>query len=120
MGGPRTPRPLAARNAPPPPRDHRPMRIRPYDGDREALRHRFREADHSDREIDGYMPKGEVLVADAGGEILGHLLLLPTDEPHVEEVKSLAVLERSRGAGIGRALIEHAARRARERGAERL
>ena len=97
------------------------MRIRLYDGDREALRHLFREADDSDREIDRYMHAGEILVADEGGEILGQLLLIPTTEPDdAPEVKSLAVVESRRGAGIGRALIEHAARRSRDRGASRL
>jgi GNAT superfamily N-acetyltransferase len=96
------------------------MRIRPYDGDREALRHLFREADDSDREIDRYMRAGEILVADEGGEILGQLLLIPTTEPDdAPEVKSLAVVESRRGAGIGRTLIEHAAQRSRDRGARR-
>jgi GNAT superfamily N-acetyltransferase len=96
------------------------MRIRFYDGDRESLRHLFREADHSDEAIDGYMPKGEVLVADDGAEMVGQLLLIPTGEAGVEEVKSLAVLEPRRGTGVGRALVEHAAERARGRGASRL
>ena len=96
------------------------MRIRPYDGDREALRHLFREADDSDREIDRYMHAGEVLVAEEGGEILGQLLLIPTRPDDAPEVKSLAVVESRRGAGIGRALIEHAAQRSRDRGASRL
>jgi ribosomal protein S18 acetylase RimI-like enzyme len=96
------------------------MRIRLYDGDREALRHLFRLADDSDREIDGYMAKGEVLVAEDGGEIVGQLLLTPTDEPGAAEVKSLAVLEERQRAGIGRALIDDAAERSRRRGANRL
>src|SRR4051794_5906368 len=96
------------------------MRIRLYDGDREALRHLFRLADDSDRAIDGYLPEGEVLVAEDGGEIVGQLLLIATDEPGAAEVKSLAVLEERQRAGIGRALIDDAARRSRERGKHRL
>lgn len=97
------------------------MRIRLYDGDREALRHLFREADDSDREIDGYLHAGEILVADEDGEVLGQLLLIPaTESDGAPEVKSLAVVESRRGAGIGRALIEHAARRSRDLGASRL
>jgi GNAT superfamily N-acetyltransferase len=97
------------------------MRIRLYDGDREALRNLFRDADDSDAAIDGYMHAGEILVAGEDGEIVGQLLLVPTTEPdEAPEVKSLAVVESRRGAGIGRALIEHAARRASERGANRL
>jgi GNAT superfamily N-acetyltransferase len=67
------------------------------------------------------MHAGEILVADEGGEILGQLLLIPTTEPDdAPEVKSLAVVESHRGAGIGRALIEHAAQRSRDRRARRL
>src|SRR3954452_18736456 len=96
------------------------MRIRPYDGDREALRHLFREADDSDREIDGYMHAGDVLVAEDGGEVVGQLLLTPAAEPDAAEVKSLAVLEERGRTGIGRALVDDAARRCRARGATRL
>jgi GNAT superfamily N-acetyltransferase len=90
------------------------MRIRLYDGDREALRHLFRLADDSERAIDSYLRAGEVLVAEEEGGVVGQLLLIG------EEIKSLAVVEARRGAGVGRALIEHAAQRARERGVRRL
>jgi ribosomal protein S18 acetylase RimI-like enzyme len=96
------------------------MRIRLYKGDREALRHLFRLADDSDREIDGYMPTGEVFVAEDGGAIVGQLLLTPADDPGAAEVKSLAVLEERRRGGIGRALIDAAVSRSRARGANRL
>src|SRR3954452_20588427 len=96
------------------------MRIRLYDGDRGRLRHLSREADHSDEAIDGYMPKGEVLVADDGAEIVGQLLLIATGEAGVEEVKSLTVLETRRGTGVGRGLVAHAAERARGGGGSRL
>ena len=90
------------------------MRIRLYDGDREALRALFREADDSERAIDSYLHEGELLVAEEDGEVVGQLLLTG------EEIKSLAVVEPRRGAGVGRALVEHAVQRARERGADRL
>src|SRR3954447_8368747 len=96
------------------------MRIRFYDGDRESLRHLFREADHSDEAIDGYMPKGEVLVADDGAEMVGQLLLIPPGGAGGGEGKCLGVRERRRGTGVGRALVEHAAERGRGRGAGRL
>jgi GNAT superfamily N-acetyltransferase len=90
------------------------MRIRLYDGDRETLRPLFREADDSDRAIDGYIAKGDLLVVEEDGDVVGLLLLVG------EEIKSLAVVEARRGAGIGRALVEHAVRRARKAGAKRL
>src|SRR3954452_17217405 len=92
----------------------RPMRVRLYDGDRETLRPLFREADDSDRAIDGYIAKGDLLVVEEDGDVVGLLLLIG------EEIKSLAVVEWRRGAGIGRARVEHAVRRARKAGAKRL
>ena len=42
------------------------------------------------------------------GEVIGHLQLIPTDEPGVEEIKSLAVRAGFRRRGVGRALVERA------------
>jgi ribosomal protein S18 acetylase RimI-like enzyme len=65
-----------------------------------------------------------VLVAVAGEEVLGSLLLGPwTDleaSRHVLEVKGLAVDPARQGEGIGAALLDAAIDRAREGGARRL
>jgi predicted nuclease with RNAse H fold len=65
-----------------------------------------------------------VLVAAAGEEVLGSLLLGPWTElessRHVLEVKGLAVDPARRGEGIGAALLDAAIGRARERDARRL
>jgi ribosomal protein S18 acetylase RimI-like enzyme len=72
-------------------------------------------------------PRGrpdDVLVADAGGGVVGYVHLGPaTPVPsnrHVLMVRGLAVDPARRGAGIGRALVDAAVRVARARGARRL
>ena len=48
--------------------------------------------------IDEYIEQGRVLVARTpDGAIIGHLQLLPTSDPAVAEIKSLAVREEARG-----------------------
>ena len=44
------------------------MEIRPYEGDRAALRPLFREADNSEQSIDGYLDQGDILVAIENGK----------------------------------------------------
>lgn len=90
-----------------------------YDGDREDLRSLFREADDSEREIDANLPAGEILVAADGGEIVGHLQLVRAEDA-VTELRSMAVVESRRGTGVGRALVEAALQRCRDRGMRRL
>jgi ribosomal protein S18 acetylase RimI-like enzyme len=72
-------------------------------------------------------PRGgpdDVLVADAGGRVVGYVHLgAPTPVPsnrHVLMVRGLAVDPARRGEGIGRALVDAAVREARDRGARRL
>ncbi|HEY7006439.1 MAG TPA: GNAT family N-acetyltransferase [Sphingomicrobium sp.] len=82
--------------------------VRTYSASRDALDALFSEADDSEREIASYRDLGEVLVALEGGEILGHVQVVETGEPGVVEIKSIAVLEARRSAGIGTALIKAA------------
>ena len=86
-----------------------PIAIGWYDGPRGEIRDLFELADDSPDQLDGYIELGRILVAcDKSGQIVGHLQLLPTAEPDVVEIKSLAVRARSRQQGVGRRLIEHA------------
>jgi GNAT superfamily N-acetyltransferase len=94
--------------------------IRRHDADREALRPLFRLADDSEREIDAYLREGTVLTAVEGGEIVGHVQLVDAAEDGAAELKSMAVVESRRGAGVGRALVEEAVRRCRDGGVRRL
>jgi GNAT superfamily N-acetyltransferase len=97
----------------------RTVEIRRYQGDREALRPLFGEADDSEREIDAYLQNGEILVATDCGRTVGHLQLIDLADNTVE-LKSMAVIEDRRGAGIGQALVEETVRRSRQRGRSRM
>lgn len=68
----------------------------------------FAEADDSESQIAAYRDLGEVLVAQEAGKILGHVQMVPTDEPESIEIKSIAVLENRRSQGIGTALLQGA------------
>jgi len=94
------------------------MRVEVFEGDREILRSLFREADDSDQEIDAYLSAGDVLVAEDDGEIVGHLQLVGGEDD--VELKSMAVAEGRRGGGVGRALVEAALQRCRDRGVRRI
>jgi GNAT superfamily N-acetyltransferase len=96
------------------------MQIRRYEAERETLRPMFRLADDSEQAIDGYLHEGEVLAAVDGEEIVGHLQLVPGPDDGAAELKSMAVVEARRGAGVGRALVEDAVRRCRDKGMRRL
>jgi lactoylglutathione lyase len=83
--------------------------IRWHEGPRSQLRGLFELADDSHERIDEYIDLGRVLVAlSGGGEPVGHLQLVPTREPDVLEITSLAVASRYRRRGIGRRLVDRA------------
>lgn len=84
-------------------------------GQREPLAFLFSEADDSESEIARYRDLGTVLVAEDDGEIIGHVQIVETDEPEVFEIKSLAVAEARRSAGVGAALVRAALDHCRER-----
>jgi GNAT superfamily N-acetyltransferase len=91
-----------------------PLVVERHDGDRAQLRELFEEAEDSAAQLDGYIDAGVVLVARAGEEIVGHLQLAGG------EILNMAVAERRRGQGIGRALVEHAVDLARRDGRSEL
>ncbi|MFC7309707.1 GNAT family N-acetyltransferase [Streptomyces monticola] len=67
---------------------------------------------------------GDYLVAETEGRIAGYIrLVAPTPlaaTAHVRQIQGLAVADRARGRGIGRALVRAAGAEARRQGAERL
>ena len=95
------------------------MRVLIFEGDRTVLRPLFREADDSDRAIDGYLQAGEVFVAEDRGELVGELQLVDGASGEVE-LKSLAVVGNRRGGGVGSALVAAAVERCREQGIRRM
>lgn len=95
---------VAAAEAPAAPR--RVLTVGPYDGERAALRPLMRLADDSEEEIDRYIDAGVVFVVQEADEVVAYLLLTATEETHVCEIKSMAVVERLQGGGLGRVLVE--------------
>lgn len=94
------------------------LKIEPFFGSRSELLPLFSEADDSPAEINRYMELGEVLVARHGQEIVGHIQLIGSGTDW--EIKSVAVVHRQRGRGIGTALVLTARSRAFSAGAKRL
>ena len=92
------------------------VRVESYGGPRTELRSLFELAEDSASELDGYIEAGTVLVALDGDEIAGHLQLTDTTHPADAEIKNMAVLPSHQRRGIGRALVEAAARTARSTG----
>ena len=93
--------------------------IEPYTGSHRDLDWSFREADDSEALLDSYIDLGQLWVArGAGGEVIGHLQVVPRDE-EAWEVTNTAVVESRRGRGVGRALLERAVDDARAAGVRR-
>jgi GNAT superfamily N-acetyltransferase len=102
-------------------RDAQPLAVEvvPFGGPRSELRHLFEEAEDSAAELDAYIDDGDVLVALAGDDVLGHLQLVTHGDRC--EIKNMAVRTERRGGGIGRRLVNAAlddARRRRARSVE--
>jgi GNAT superfamily N-acetyltransferase len=94
--------------------------IEQHTGSHRDLAWSFRQADDSHELLDAYIDLGQLWVARAaGGEVIGHLQVVPRDE-EVWEVTNTAVVESHRGRGIGRALLERAVEVAGAAGALRL
>ena len=95
------------------------VRLQWYDGDREALRSLFAEAEDSTAQLDAYLNDGRVLTAWHGADLVGHLQLVPTGEGEVE-LKNMAVVAEHRGTGIGRMLVDAALDTSRAEGLARM
>ncbi len=66
-------------------------------------------AEDSAAHLDSYLDAGQVLVAQAGDRVIGHLQLVDTTDAQQSEIKNMAVEVSYRGRGIGRTLIQAAA-----------
>jgi len=95
------------------------IRIGWYDGDRDALRPLFAEADDSPTQVESYLHAGRVLGAWHNDALVGHAQIIDTGDGDVE-LKSLAVVEGMRGRSVGRALVEEAIAVAASAGAVRM
>ena len=96
-----------------PPASH--VRVEPYTGPRAELRELFAMAEDSASRLDSYLEAGDVLVAVAGGRIVGHVQLVDTADTRESEIRNIAVEPSQRGCGIGRRLLDAAVDVARAR-----
>jgi lactoylglutathione lyase len=87
---------------------------------RTELRPLFELAEDSSERLDHYIDLGRVLVAYDERSIAGHLQLVQGRGPGELELQSMAVDERRRRRGIGRALVQRAIDVARAEGVRRL
>jgi ribosomal protein S18 acetylase RimI-like enzyme len=94
--------------------------VEEYDGPHRDLLWSFREAEDSERLLDGYVDLGRVWVVRVGSEILGHLQAVPRDGGATWEVTNTAVAPAARGRGLGRRMLERAVDEARVAGATRV
>ena len=94
--------------------------VEQYTGSHRDLAWSFREADDSHELLNAYIDLGRLWVARAaGGEVIGHLQVVPREQ-EVWEVTNTAVVESHRRRGTGRALLERAVDEARAAGIRRL
>jgi ribosomal protein S18 acetylase RimI-like enzyme len=84
------------------------VRVESHTGSRSELRPLFEEAEDSAAQLDSYLDAGQVLVAVAGDQIVGHLQLVDGSDSQQAEIKNMAVDTSFRGRGIGRTLIRAA------------
>ena len=76
-------------------------------------------ADAQRREVQKYLERGELWLAELGGRVVGEMVLLET-RADIWEVMNIAVSPRHRRKGIGFALLKRARAIAKRRGAHRL
>ncbi|MGO4542981.1 GNAT family N-acetyltransferase, partial [Paenibacillus sp. 2TAB19] len=72
-------------------------------------------ADPSEKLVNEYLNRGQCMVAEDGGLIIGVYVLLPT-RPETIEIVNVAVAESEQGQGIGKQLVKHAIDTAKQLG----
>ncbi|MDQ0059352.1 GNAT family N-acetyltransferase [Paenibacillus harenae] len=72
-------------------------------------------ADPSEKLVNEYLNRGQCMVAEAGGVIIGVYVLLPT-RPETIEIVNVAVAESEQGRGVGKQLVNHAIQTAKQLG----
>jgi lactoylglutathione lyase len=92
------------------------VRVERHTGPRAELRALFEEAEDSAQQLDAYLAAGELLVAIADDEVVGHLQLVQTVDADASEIKNMAVHAHHRGRGIGRMMIQAASDLTRAQG----
>jgi GNAT superfamily N-acetyltransferase len=96
------------------------VEIEQYAGSHRDLTWSFLEAEDSEPLLEAYIDLGRLWVAvTSDGETVGHLQAVAREDD-VWEVTNTAVVEASRGHGVGRALLERAVAEARSAGASRV
>jgi GNAT superfamily N-acetyltransferase len=94
--------------------------VEEYAGPHRDLEWSFAEAEDSQQLLDAYIDLGRLWVGvTPAGETVGHLQAVAR-EAGVWEVTNTAVVEASRGHGVGRALLERAVEEARSAGVSRM
>ncbi|MFD0870704.1 GNAT family N-acetyltransferase [Paenibacillus residui] len=92
------------------------MIIRPLGSGEEPPMELLLLADPSRDIVEGYLGRGKCYVAEEDGAVIGVYVLIPT-RPETVELVNVAVEESRHGRGIGKQLVLHAVRTAREEGA---
>ncbi|MEO8262162.1 MAG: GNAT family N-acetyltransferase [Pseudolysinimonas sp.] len=91
-----------------------------FDGPRAQLRSLFALAEDSPDQLASYLEIGRALVARIDDEIVGHVLLVTTDDPSTIEIKNMAVSNSRQRLGVGTELIAAARRDSLARRVRRL
>ncbi|MFC7364073.1 MULTISPECIES: GNAT family N-acetyltransferase [Bhargavaea] len=95
------------------------MRVEEVTGPREAYLPLLMLADEGEAAVRKYLHDGRLFAAKSGNEIQGAALYVPIDGVTVE-LKNIALYEKARGIGTGRALIEVGISRYTEMGFRRM
>ena len=89
------------------------MKIRKLNKEAQPPMHLLLLADPSEKMIQNYLKQGDCFVGEIEGEIIG-VFVLSQREPNIVEIMNIAVDEEYQGKGIGKQLIHHVIKSAKE------